>query len=167
MATGLEYSDGGVRVLLNLHNRSRAITFHISDVVVLARRFDAASGQMRLVGELRPTEDLDLTVAAGESVPVTFENTAIDADVINAILRDPRALTFRVARYQLARVDSTGAPTADYAALAEPMIRQTGLVVVDYGNGTVERHAVATNVRRNAECCTPSDWTARSRRRPT
>jgi hypothetical protein len=150
-STSMTYRNGGVRVLIRLTNRSEAITFRISNVTVIARRFDSASRAMRLVGELRPATELDLILAAGESRDVTFENVEIDAGTIKSVLADPGALSFRVGRYAMTRVTSTGEPGADYAALAEPMIRQTGLVVIDYGNGTVERHAIAANVLRDAD----------------
>lgn len=148
---GVSYSSGGVAVRLTVRNASDAISFRISDLVVMARAFNAETGQMELVGELTPATSLDSIVAAGDSIDVLFQNDALDADTVLALLDHPESLSFRAARYRLERVSQSGEPVADYAALAEPIVRQTGLVVIDYGNGVVERHAIATNVRRNAD----------------
>ena len=150
-STGLRYSSGGLAVRLTVRNSSQAISFRVSEVRVLARMFNAETGRMELVGELVPSTGLDQVIAAGDSVDVLFENTALDAGTVLAMLEHPEALTFRATRYRLARVARDGAPIADYAALSESIVRQTGLVVIDYGDGRVERRAIATNVRRNAD----------------
>ncbi len=98
------------------------------------------------------------TIAPGSDIEAVFENTNINPDDIRALLADPRSVTFEVARYSMSRVDATGTPTMDYTALAESITRQDGLIVVDSCNGRVERHALATNLMRDADGLPMGGW---------
>ena len=152
-SSGLSYSNGSLQVLLRIENNSAAITFGMQSLTILAKRFDRASGQMRVVGELFPVDEgvFPTNIPAGDGMDVLFANTELNPRVVKDLMADPTSLSFEVSRYGLSRPSPAGDSVIDYAALAEYTTRQTGLIVVDFGDGRVERHAVATNLRRDAD----------------
>jgi len=67
-------------------------------------------------------------------------------------VRNPSALMFEVGGYSLFQLDEWGVnETVNYAKLGESVIQRTGLIVIDYGDGNVERYMAATNVYRNPD----------------
>ncbi len=146
----VSYESGTIRVALRIGNDSDAITLRVSGVTIIVKRFDALTNGMVVVGELSAVNPIDDNVAAGDAIEAVFENRELAVADIKAILSDPRGLSFSIGRYGMRRVDASGAPTIDYAALAENLARQCGLLVIDHGDGRVERHSVATNLERDA-----------------
>lgn len=149
-SASISYDSGTVRVALRLRNASEGISVRVSGVTIVAKRFDAAAGQMVTVGELTAVTPIDDNIAAGDAIEAVFENRDLAVADAKAILADPRALSFEVGRYALRRIAEDGTPTVDYAALAERLSRQCGLLVIDRGDGRVTRHSVATNLLRDA-----------------
>lgn len=153
VSTGVSYEDGTLQATLQIRNASDALSFEVSDLVIIAKYFDPAIGRQRTIAELYPTErDFTTTMAAGDSIELIFENSEVDPDKIMAIMANPTALTFEISRYGLSRPDPRDADASiDYAALAGYTKLQTGLIIVDFGDGRVERYNVATNLRRDED----------------
>ena len=72
----------------------------------------------------------------------------LPAQVMRDLMANPTALLFEIGSYSLYKLDDFGNATVNFATLGESVIQRTGLIVIDYGDGTVERHMVATNVYR-------------------
>jgi hypothetical protein len=148
----LDFSDGKTSVAMKLSNRSD-LTFKVKDLRLIAYQIMTGSS-FRLIGTLEPDVWPSGGYILGPSgdLIMTFKKTDIGADVMKALVRNPSALMFEVGGYSLFQLDEWGVnETVNYAKLGESVIQRTGLIVIDYGNGTVERYMVATNVQRNPD----------------
>jgi len=72
-------------------------------------------------------------------------------DQIEPLVRRPSSLFFEVANYTLYQTDDKGEKVRDYAAIGERILERCGYLTIDFGNGQVDRHLVATNVLRNPD----------------
>lgn len=149
----VDFANGKISVAMKLSNRS-SLTFKVKDIRVIAYQI-ATGGSFRLIGTLEPDQAWPqggyVLGPAGELV-MTVRKTDIGADVMKALVQNPSALMFDLGGYSLFQVDDMGVnETVNYAKLGESVIQRTGLLVVDYGDGDVERYMVATNVARNPD----------------
>ena len=105
------------------------------------------SGEFRTLATLVPVGVEEFTVAPGESIgPFQIEDGDVNADLIRSFLRQPNRLFYDVSTFDLANEEGI-----DYDFLTQNTFGRTGLVVIDYGDGRVERYQVATNVNRNPD----------------
>ena len=64
------------------------------------------------------------------------------AQIMRALVANPTALMFEVGSYSLFQLDDFGVEeTVNYAVLGADVVQRTGLVVVDHGDGQIERFA--------------------------
>jgi hypothetical protein len=73
---------------------------------------------------------------------LALESDDLPADTIE-FLKDPSSLRFETASFDLENADGI-----DFRFLTENTFTQTAMIEIDAGDGTVERHLVATNVDR-------------------
>ena len=156
--TNISYDDGMLWTAIRIVNNSD-LAFRVSDLRISAQRMKPGGtfesiGTLTL-GQLGSSGWETYEGAAGEFTlgpSVEFIGLVgadqLPAQVMRALMQDPTALLFEIGSYSLYKLDPAGNPTVNFATLGESVIQRTGLVVIDYGNGTVERHMVATNVYR-------------------
>jgi hypothetical protein len=127
-------------------------TFEISTLGLTARQFvpdrinPTGPGSFKTVATLVP--DLTgITLAPGESTPVIrVAAEDVDASLIKQFLANPTSLHFEPVSLEL--LDQSG---INFDFLIEKTLPRTALVVIDFGDGRLERYRVATNVERGPD----------------
>ena len=127
-------NTGDVSFLL----RNLTVTVFLRDPIV--------SRSVRVLATLRPSVP-EITLGPGGSTGVLLvQQTEAPASLIKDLLSNPSGLSFQVATFNL--LDDAG---RDFAFLDEITNSRTALVTLDFGNGLVEHHRVATDVQRNPD----------------
>lgn len=157
--TNISYDDGMLWTAIKIVNNSD-LAFRVGDLRITAHRMKP-SGSFEAVGTLQlgllganntwePFEGAAGEFILGPSVEYVGLVGAdqLPAQVMRALISNPTALLFEIGSYSLYKLDPHGVPTVNFATIGESVIQRTGLIVIDYGNGVVERHMVATNVYR-------------------
>ncbi|MBF5041919.1 hypothetical protein FGE12_05910 [Aggregicoccus sp. 17bor-14] len=139
-------SSGRLSVGMKLKNASSK-PFKLTNLTVTAFQFDPLTRTFKTVATLTPVLG-EFNLGPLEEKPVAQQvvATGVNAGLIKEFLKQPSALSFRVSNFDLQNAEGT-----NYAFLNEVTNDRTGLLVIDYGDGRVERYRVATNVRRNAD----------------
>jgi hypothetical protein len=157
--TNISYDDGLLWTAIKIVNDSD-LAFRVGDLRIVAQRMKPG-GSFEAVGTLRlgllganntwePFEGAAGEFLLGPSVEYIGLVGAdqLPAQTMRALVSNPTALLFEIGSYSLFRLDPFGVPTINFATIGESVIQRTGLLVIDRGNGAVERHMVATNVYR-------------------
>jgi len=76
----------------------------------------------------------------GERGPFVFKSTEVYPSLVEDLMRSPRGLLFKVANFDV--VDEAG---RNLAFITQDVNDRTAGLIIDYGNGAVERYRVATN----------------------
>jgi hypothetical protein len=148
----VDFSDGQISVAMKLRNKS-GLSFKVKNISVIAYQITTGSN-FRLIGTLHPDswDPEGYVLGPYSDMTMTVNKTDIDAAVMKALVADPSALMFEVGGYSLFQLDEWGVnETVNFAKLGESVVQQTGLLTIDYGNGSVERRMIATNVNRNPD----------------
>lgn len=151
--SSVSFDDGKISVAMKVVNQSD-LSFKLKDLRVVAFR-QTGGGRFSLIGTMAPDKEWPeegFVLGPSAELTMTMSKEHIGAEVMKALVRDPTALMFEVGAYSLFQLDEFGVTeTVNYAKLGEAVLQRTGLIVIDYGNGRVEQHMVATNVYRNAD----------------
>lgn len=83
-----------------------------------------------------------------ERGPFIFKNTEVFPSLVEDLMKSPRGLTFVVANYDI--VDEAG---RNFAFTTQQVNDRTAGLVIDYGNGTVERHRISTHSPLSVNAC--------------
>ena len=149
----VSFDDGKLGVAMKVVNESD-LSFKLKDLLVVAYR-QTGGGRFSLIGTMAPDEEWPaegFVLGPSSEITLTMSKQHIGAEVMRALVKDPTALMFEVGAYSLFQLDEWGVnETVNYAVLGEDVLQRTGLIVLDYGDGRVERHMVATNVYRNPD----------------
>ncbi len=150
----ISFDDGKLSVAMKVINQSD-LSFKVKDLRVVAYKLEGR-GNFTVIGTMSPEPsewpENGFVLGPGGDFTMTLERSHIGAEIMRALVRNPTALLFEVGSYSIFQLDEWGVKeTINYAALGEAVIQRTGVIVVDYGNGTVERYVVATNVARNPD----------------
>ena len=171
--TEISYDDGMLWVPMKVTNNS-ALTFKVKDLRVIAYRM-LPNGSFSAVGTLTPgakstidnqdvwvqdslcADPADVSTCGhvlgpGGEIVLVMGADSLPAQEMKALVQNPSALMFEIGSYSLFQLDDWGVQeTVNYASLGESVIQRTGILVIDFGDGTVERYMVATNTQRNAD----------------
>jgi hypothetical protein len=146
----VEYSVGKLSVALKITNLS-AMSINLENLIVNVYQPDKT-----LIGNIKPNPETWRAggglLKPGGSFTITLENDQIPAQKVQAMLENPTALIFEVASYGMFMVSDANdmsQKTTNFDILAQNVIKQTGMISINYGDGTLERHLVASNVERN------------------
>lgn len=149
----VSFDDGKLGVAVKVLNLSD-LSFKLDDLRVIAYR-QTGGGRFSLIGTMAPEEEWPedgFVLGPSAELTMTMAKEHIGAEVMRALVKDPTALLFDVGSYSLFQLDEWGVnETVNYAILGENVLQRTGLIVIDYGNGQVDKHMVATNVFRNPD----------------
>jgi len=157
-----QYHNGIIKVGMKILNNSN-IAVTLGDPRVVATRF-TPGGSFRSVGTLEPgdmvidpgtgqqswvpdTGTWEMEMGPGGEIVMEIGDGAVPAQIMEALIRDPTALMFEIGSYSLVSADGK----RNYVEVGEDVVGRTGVIVIDFGDGIVERYAVATNVYRNAD----------------
>jgi len=145
-------SPGIIRAMMRLRNQSN-LSFKVMDLRVVAHQL-RGGGTFGAVGTFEPQGLDPAGQVLGPGGEMTFEVARVDveAQTMLALTKNPSALVFQVAGYELFQLDEMGrTETANYAKLSERVAQRTANIVIDPGNGEVERYQLATNVFRRPD----------------
>ena len=100
------------------------------------------------IATLRPAVEVDgidefevfLGPFIAERGPFVFKSTEIFPSLVEDLLKNPRGLIFKVANFDI--VDEAG---RNFAFISQDVNDRTAGLIVDFGNGTVDRYRVATH----------------------
>jgi hypothetical protein len=131
------------------------LSFKVKDLRVIAYRLEGR-GDFTVIGTMSPDAsewpENGFVLGPGADFTMTIERKHIGAEIMRALVKNPTALLFEVGSYSIFKLDERGVEeTMNYAVLGEDVGQRTGVIVIDYGNGNVERYMVATNVVRNED----------------
>lgn len=82
-----------------------------------------------------------------ERGPIVFSNREVFPNLVEDLMRDPRGLQFRLVNYDL--TDEFG---RNFAFASQTARDRTAGIIIDYGNGTVERSLVVTSSVIGGQC---------------
>jgi hypothetical protein len=178
--TVISYDDGMLWAAMKVTNNSN-LTFKVKDLRVIAYRMlpngsfsvvgtltpgEKSSTVISADPEIKKDIWVSQTLCADPADPSTCGHIlgpggeivlvmgadSLPAQEMKALVTDPSALMFEIGSYSLYQLDEWGVTeTVNFAKLGESVIQRTGILVIDYGDGRVERFMVATNVRRNLD----------------
>ena len=139
---GVQLNGGTLAIGVQISNVGD-VSFELTDlsVTVLKRRADNPIA-FSTVQTLTLALDRSVILAPGQESSVLRASGDIPVDVALELMRNPGALSFE------SSFDLTNAEGHSFAFLAEHTNSQTALMTIDYGNGSVLRRRVATNVQR-------------------
>lgn len=142
-------SRAEIRAKVSVKNTGDRV-FDLENLFITLAQWQKTTGKFKTLATLEPnTTDTNgggLSVPVGKSVdlPVTADN--VNPSLMKEFLANPSALMLDPAQYSLSNADGI-----DFAFITENAYKQTALLVVDYGDGTVENFRVASAVDRYAE----------------
>lgn len=152
-ARTLTFSDGTMRLAAELTNPS-AVTYQIGELSLLVQQ-PAPVRDLNgyLIGDsfvpvatLRPVAQ-EIVLAPGETTePIEFSAANVDGQKIQELLAQSEQITFDAASFDLLTADGLS-----FDFIRERTQKQTALVEIDFGDGTLQRRFVATNVDRNPD----------------
>lgn len=163
----VRYDDGLLWLAMKVVNQSD-LTFKVRDLRVTAYRM-GAGGSFAPVGNLvagtleaappdgngwsalswAPTSQGEFILGPSAEFTELVGADHLPAQIMRALVANPTALMFEVGSYSLFQLDEFGIDeTVNFAVLGEDVVQRSGLVVIDPGNGSIERHMIATNVYR-------------------
>ncbi|MBX3072261.1 MAG: hypothetical protein KF883_17300, partial [Thermomicrobiales bacterium] len=146
-----EYKDGTIQVAMRFRNTSE-LSFKLRDLSVIAFRLSPrVKGAFSVVGVLKPETSGTTVLGPGADHLFVAKATDINPLEIAEILKNPNALLFEAGGFSIFQTDQLGNEVKDYAVVGQDVIERCGLIVIDYEDGRVERHFVATNVQRNPD----------------
>jgi hypothetical protein len=94
-----------------------------------------------MVPEGNPDRQFNLGPFVPEIGPIVFKNSEVFPNVVDNLLRAPRGTQLKVANYDV--TDEFG---RNFAFASQEVFDRTAGIVIDYGDGRVERYRVATSV---------------------
>jgi len=145
-----EFDDGTINVGFTIVNQGeKSVTLNNLKIAVLKRNVFNYNQFPRLITELVPKEGAssEFDIANGASKgPLLATDTEVPALVMQNLLADPRGLEFVVSSFDFTDPNRE----LNYTAISESAVARTALVVIDYGDGRIERYMVATSVKRDA-----------------
>jgi hypothetical protein len=136
-------SSGRILTTVTLHNTG-TIPFSVQNPNVNLSFLDESGSRTRPLAVLVPQnpED-DYTLAVGEAIELVVEATDLPVDTVLSVLQNPERLIFTAAN-----LDVVNAGEEAYDFLLEDVHARTTRVLLDFGDGTVASHAVASHVGR-------------------
>jgi hypothetical protein len=143
-----DFSRGSIEVAMKVHNNSN-LALELSELRVLAYRLKPG-GSFEFVSVLAPDEEIwgeGQTLAPRSSITLTLGSTGVDVSAMRRLVANPTGLMFEIGSHEITVLGSG----LSFATLSEWVLERTALVVIDDGDGNVQRHAVATNVYRNPD----------------
>jgi hypothetical protein len=141
-------SRGEIRGALRVRNTGDS-AFELDNLFVTLAQWQTTTGEFKTLATLEP-DLIDAggngpTLRTGQSatLPVVADN--VNPSLMKEFLANPGALVLDPAQYSLRNADGI-----DFTFITENAYEQTALLVIDYGDGTVENHRVASAVDRYA-----------------
>jgi hypothetical protein len=145
-----EVTGASIDAAVTVHNIGD-VAFSITNLELSAMATDPENRDRLVpVATLLPRSGnptLTLGPSVGARGPIVFSSSEVFPRVVEDLIRSPRELVFSLANYDL--VDEFGRNFAFSTQIARD---RTGGIVIDYGDGAIERHFVATNPAIGGRC---------------
>jgi hypothetical protein len=145
------FSTGSIRTAVRLQNTGN-IAYRLSNLNMLAKRLNHAlraqggleeNDGFRPIGTLLPALS-DFTLAPGEETPpIELAATDLDGRAVRELLEQPNLLAFETASADFETEDGL-----NFDFIKEVTLTRAALLIIDFGDGEVQRHYIATNVDR-------------------
>ncbi|MDH5425145.1 MAG: hypothetical protein OEY29_09140 [Gammaproteobacteria bacterium] len=140
----VNFDSGSVSTQLDISNFG-SFAYNLSNLNLSLQRVNPDTSSFSVI-----SSQIAFPTGADISAGTTITNVLISFDISLAdakeLLKNPSELTPIVSQFTMSNQEGFS-----YAYLNDTTIARTGLVVIDYGNGTVERYLIATNVNRNPD----------------
>lgn len=138
-------SSAAITMGLDISNPSD-ISYTLTNLSVGVYQWNPGAEKFELLATLEPTLD-EFNLAPGDTRPTQMlEAKDVSVPLARELLREQKSLFFQVNNYDL-----ENAQGLNFVFLEEVTQNRTGSVVIDFGDGTIERYRVATNVSRNPD----------------
>lgn len=139
-----ESSSGEITISVRIKNEGD-ITFRLLNMKITVLQVDPNDPTLfRTLAELEPSFDA-ITLAPGEtSGRIAAGADDLDASLIKGLMAQPTGLVFEVASFDIEDEEGN-----NFAWQKELTSANTGVFVIDYGGGSVERYLIATAVERD------------------
>ncbi len=126
------------------------IAFRVSNLEISVLQQDPRDRSKLLpIATLAPKQP-DATYSVGPLAPqigpLVFENTSIFPSMVEELMKDPRAVLFKVANFDI--TDELG---RNFAFSSQEVAERTAILTIDYGNGQNETYRIATASRFDAQ----------------
>ncbi len=126
--------------------------FELDGLFVTILQWQPAAGGWKALATLQPVISDPVPLASGREVTLEASVSNVNPDLLKEFLASPTTLYYDAVQYSMRNADGV-----DFAFITDNAYTRTGLVTVDYGNGEVEYHRVATNVGRYAKATPDPD----------
>lgn len=141
------FETGNITIGFTITNRGeRSVVLNNLRIAALKADVFRPSNPPQFIAELVPSESSITINTSEENGPLQASADDINADIMRRLLADPNGLYFQVTNFDLQDPESS----FNYSTIAENTVARNALVVIDYGDGTVERHMVAVTLRRDS-----------------
>ena len=148
-----EYFAGKIETAIEIKNLSD-LTIEYENLEVLIFQINPFGG----LGSLKPMGSLELDLAGGAGLlgpqganTILAENLDLDLKRTQAYMANPTGLYFRIGNFDLIQLDDEGVGALDYDIVAQKVVERTTLLVIDWGDGNVDRYSMASNVERDTD----------------
>ncbi|HRX86807.1 MAG TPA: hypothetical protein P5572_17410, partial [Phycisphaerae bacterium] len=142
-----EINSAIVQATINIANQSD-LAFSITNIEVSLLQQDRLTGltfrpiaTLRATGAASPTDQPTFNLAPHEQErgPIIFENTEVFPNRIDALMREPTGLIFKVVNFDV--LDESG---RNLVFTSQDVADRTVGITIDFGDGDVESYRVAT-----------------------
>lgn len=146
-------ATGSMTAGVQIHNPG-SISYHLDNLIITVRYWDRSidaetgevTGTFKTMATLQPTLGDGVTLAPGDSTPVLqVQAEDVNADRIKLFLQRPSSLYLESPYFDLETAEGL-----NYAFLKEVTQGRTASLIIDFGDGHVEKYCFATNVARDA-----------------
>jgi hypothetical protein len=140
-----EVTGGNLTIAYKVHNTGQ-IGVHVKDLQLSILRFDK--------GSIIPVA----TMSAVSNIPIPAEGQTgtlsvtgeLDVQTTRELLRNPGSITTEVAYFSMEWRYENDAELLNYTNVSTSLRERTTQLVIDYGNGDVEKYSIRTSFKRDA-----------------
>ena len=126
------------------------VSFRLEDLVITALQRDASDpSAFKTIATLQLSDRIGgISLGPNAETGILRAEVDIPANVALDLMANPESLFIEVGSFEILRSAPELRRDINFAFLAQETTAKTALVQIDYGNGAVIRHRVATNVDR-------------------
>ena len=133
---------GEIHLGVTVTNAGRS-SFELERLFTTVLQWQPLTQDWKALATLQPAIDSSVVIAAGQQASFQVQADNINPALLKEFLSNPSRLYYDTVQYAMRDADGI-----DFAFIADNAYARTALVTIDYGNGNVEHHRVATHVDR-------------------
>ena len=121
-------------------------SFELESLFITVLQWQPLTEDWKALATLQPVIDDSVVIAGGQHASLQVQAGNVNPQLLKEFLSNPTRLYYDAAQYSIRDADGI-----DFAFIVDNAYTRTALVTIDYGNGTVDYHRVATQVDRYAQ----------------